>query len=176
VSEQRSLFGVRGLTSLGWDVPDDMTRDEWIESMATVQIAENLGPWAIADGMIAGLMQYGDEAWQGLNIGYEEKTVNRMIATAEDFPIARRRDGVSLWKAEIMRGLPEELQDNLMTAASLEGLTVDMIRERVEAYEGKDQAEMIHDRECPLCRSRSEFWHVDPATVPDELPEGVGVE
>jgi hypothetical protein len=159
---EETLFGIDGLTELGWKVRADMERDEWLRHMQSIQTMENASTWALGDGMNAGLMAFGDDAWQGLGLHYEEKTVNRIMACCDEFPIRRRKPKVSVWKAEVMRGLPEEFQDNLMALASEEGLTLDEIRARVDSHEGKDSAESSVLEECPWCGSPSSAWRQSP--------------
>lgn len=156
-----SLFGIEGLSELGWEVPDDLERDAFIENMKALQKMENVGPWAIGDGMLQGVMRFGDEAWQALGLQYEEKTVNRMMRACEDFPIYRRKPGVSLWKAEVMRRLPEEIQDHLMTVTSEESLTLDEINRRVGSFALENQEKLDHEN-CPFCGSNSYYWTSRP--------------
>lgn len=177
--DQDRLFGVEGLSELGWRVPEGLTRERWLEGMERLQVAEHVGPWGVADGMAAGLMAYGDEAWQALGLHYEEKSVNRMLSVAGAFPIDRRRPGVSLWKAEVFKGLPEPERWQLMEDASARSFTMDTIRDLVAEWEGQHNAERLdgHARECPSCGALSDYWQRVPAEMreaPDPEPEPVG--
>ena len=162
----------------GYDLPDNLTYDEWWQIGQTLQQMERSVQWWLGDWWNYGERRYGEMASQAARdhvadvTGHAYKTIKNAATVARKFEKSRRRDNLSWSHHEAVTALPPEDAESILDEAASEGLSVFDVRDRARERKEAIRAEVTQRRSEPepaVCAADDE----PPAWVPmpDDLTE-----
>lgn len=165
------LPGVPGSTETGWSPTEDgITIEEWTSQVERVQTYEGSVLWVIGDMLNFGEAHFGEEYYQGFKFHYEPSTIRRARNICAEFPPARRRKNVGIWKHEVVMAADYQVQEEVLTKADdveTGGLTAkEMAAEREKIEQGDHgKPETVEPDECPTCGAENAHWKRVPAEM-----------
>lgn len=127
---------------------DDLTREEFAVLGAWVQISAAGSPWWEGDWANYGLLRYGDDYYQHMEIEWSDSTMHaKRRVTAGAFPMERRRENLT-WEhhelvvAKIRKGADIDMErDAWLKKAEDEGMTVAQLAKAIRDAQAIDVGE-----------------------------------
>lgn len=171
MSSEETLGGIPGLTDVGWIPPTGMghiSLPTFGNMFGSVKKAASAYEWALGDMTNWGEAVYGEDFYALLDESdYEDRSIYRLQRVAAFYPHSERVPGFSPWKAEIMMKASPPVREEILRIAKTRPVTANEVRQRKDADEGLDRAELIpHSETCPWCGAPSMYWQDAPATRP----------
>lgn len=109
------------VSTVGFDVPDDITQDEWIDVSTRLQKVNRVTQWALGD-----LMNHAKAKWDityeqaAESIEYSAKSLRDFANVARHVPMSIRIDALSFGHHQVIASLPAREQKKWLNRA-LEG-------------------------------------------------------
>ena len=121
--------------SLGLDLPEDISREEWLAMGRELGARQDLDRWALGDWARHGDRRYGDLTEAAAEIGLDRTTLYQLARVARKFEIAKRL-AISWSHHLVVAALPPDVADGLLQRAEAEGWSVGVTRD--EAREASE--------------------------------------
>lgn len=169
---EEQFAAIPGMTEVGWRPPEGMGHiglDTFGNMFTSVKKGAAAYEWALGDMANWGEGVYGQEFYNLLDESdYEDHSIYRLGRVAAFYPHSERVPGFSPWKAEMMMKASDTVRAEILEDAKTRPVTGREIRRRRDEDEGKEQAEQLHDDNCPWCGAPSMYWRDAPQTRPPE--------
>lgn len=155
----------------GYDLPDNLTYDEWWAIGELLQQMERSVQWWLGDWWRYGERRYGEMSSQATKdaikdkTGYTYGTVMNAATVAKTFENSRRRENLSWGHHQAVASLEPEDADAILTEAESEGLSVFDVRDRARERKQAIRLGQPEASEPPTCAADR------PLTLDDLLPD-----
>lgn len=128
------------LTPTGWIAPTQMNFEQWVNIGRTIGEIDNSVNWWVGDWLLTGERKWGSRYLQAVHVlGWNEQRLMDTAYVARNVPPAQRKANLS-WshhKAIAPYSDEPEKQEEYLTTAEAEGLSVNEFRVVVLEAEGK---------------------------------------
>jgi len=122
------------VTPVSWMAPDDLKPSEWVEHGRRLGIVGRNVAWWIGDWLRYGNARYGERYSRATRItGYDRQTLMNYVYVTTRFEPSRRWESLSWSHHAELAALPEADQDELLSRAEAERMSVRDVRELLRA-------------------------------------------
>ena len=127
---QPAPLGIPGdLSPTGWQPPEDLTIEQWLEIGHTLRWLQTGVQFWIGDHLRVGKERFGERYTQALDeTEYSYQALNDMVWVAEHVDFSRRRENLSWSHHREVAALPPAQQTEMLDKAESEGLTRSQLR------------------------------------------------